>query len=720
MEGLDEETRKEIEELLKVTCEEHGGKFFAQAQFNLGALFLEKKYFEKALNTLSNIEHSHSPNLYAAAQYHIGDLLERNGDTKLALQVWENIRHSDNPEIYAASQSYMGFILSESNDNEGALLAWRNIKHIDSPEQYAQAQFNIGVYLSQNINKKEALLAWNNINRLDNPALYAQAQFNIGSILLENNKVEDALLALDSIEKHDDAEAYSRAQLKIGNTLLEMGEHQSALLALCNIEHSNNPEAYAKAQFKIASFLLDFGQNQAALSAWQRIERLDDKEAYAKAQFNIAVLLNKNSNIEDALNAFRNIKHDDDVEAYGKAQYAIGKIFISDNNLKDYLTAKESFALAKNIFPYEAKCYVEVCDLLAKESTAEIGIKYLSFFEKILKIVGVLKIKFLDVKGDINNPERKMAHYTNTDVANILLDSNKDNRAGYLRLNTITNMNDPSEGQLLESFLKDEKNLSYNTPDFDENSHAFFSCFTFNHDSLNQFRLYGKKDYQEASGVSLVFNQTFFQNKNLGGLSFVTVSSELNNVLVENHTGFMSEEEQDYNNKAIGKQPVMRCVYIDAKSGYIQLAQRNKLTFYRELGSTDAADEGWASYQKFIQKKTKEFQKHFEELKSLYKELVNEKEKMRGKSQEVVKSHERLLDETLLPLKYLIKHSAFQEEQECRMIYITSLKDPKVKMDFGKFLYVEYDADVKTHLDKIYIGEFPKNCVTAYNPLTGE
>ena len=56
MEGLDEETRKEIEELLKVTCEEHGGKFFAQAQFNLGALFLEKKYFEKALNTLSNIE----------------------------------------------------------------------------------------------------------------------------------------------------------------------------------------------------------------------------------------------------------------------------------------------------------------------------------------------------------------------------------------------------------------------------------------------------------------------------------------------------------------------------------------------------------------------------------------------------------------------------------------------------------------------------------------
>ncbi|MGP5552639.1 hypothetical protein ACTXNR_05470, partial [Psychrobacter celer] len=62
-----------------------------------------------------------------------------------------------------------------------------------------------------------------------------------------------------------------------------------------------------------------------------------------------------------------------------------------------------------------------------------------------------------------------------------------------------------------------------------------------------------------------------------------------------------------------------------------------------------------------------------------------------------------LLNEILLPLKYLIKHSAFQEEQECRMVYMTSLDDEKVQMDFGKFLYVEYEADVKSNLDKIYI-----------------
>jgi hypothetical protein len=66
----------------------------------------------------------------------------------------------------------------------------------------------------------------------------------------------------------------------------------------------------------------------------------------------------------------------------------------------------------------------------------------------------------------------------------------------------------------------------------------------------------------------------------------------------------------------------------------------------------------------------------------------------------------------ILPLKYLVKHSAFQEEQECRMIYITSLDRPEVKMEFGRFLYVEYEPDVKQHLDKIYIAP----AATQYQP----
>ena len=80
MEGLDEETRQEIKELQRITPEKHGNKFFAQAQFNLGATFIKIGNIEEALDTFSNIQHSHSPKLYAVAQYHIGEIIESNGD----------------------------------------------------------------------------------------------------------------------------------------------------------------------------------------------------------------------------------------------------------------------------------------------------------------------------------------------------------------------------------------------------------------------------------------------------------------------------------------------------------------------------------------------------------------------------------------------------------------------------------------------------------------
>ena len=74
------------------------------------------------------------------------------------------------------------------------------------------------------------------------------------------------------------------------------------------------------------------------------------------------------------------------------------------------------------------------------------------------------------------------------------------------RLSTINGVNDPTEGIVLGDFWRKQGIL--------ENIHistttTFISCFTFNHDSLNQFRLYGKESNQEATGVSLVFKKVF-------------------------------------------------------------------------------------------------------------------------------------------------------------------------------------------------------------------
>ena len=116
------------------------------------------------------------------------------------------------------------------------------------------------------------------------------------------------------------------------------------------------------------------------------------------------------------------------------------------------------------------------------------------------------------------------------------------------------------------------------------------------------------------------------------------------------------------------------------------------------------AEYEWSIYRDYMAMITSKFETAYNSLKAIYKEVQTEINNL--KLNPVGSIHKELvvlLDEILLPLKYLIKHSAFREEQECRMIYITSIDRPEVTMEYGSVLYVEYEPSVKDHLDKIYI-----------------
>ncbi|WP_394210209.1 tetratricopeptide repeat protein [Psychrobacter piscatorii] len=658
MEGLDEETRKKIEELQKVTRERDGGEAFADAQFNIGKIFQENASDEEAIAKWRTVERYDDVKTYAKAQCNIGFLLERARNFEKALLVWEAIQHKDYPPAYAKAQVGIGLVLKQKKDLKGALSIWGKVKRSDDLVAYARAQFNTAILFQEMDDNRKSLYAWRKIEYSDDENLYAAAQFNIGLVLIKQNNVEEAL------------------------------------------------------------------------STWSNIKRFDNTELYARAKFNTGFLLKYRVELEGAMDEWGEIKRSDSLNIFYSAQFEIGKTLLDKNVEKSALEAKKYFLIAKQLFSYESHCYIKICDLLRRDNDKVSRIKYLRFFERILKTVDILKIKFIDSNSKSQCAERKLAHYTSTDVANILLDEvgNKE-PTKKLRLNTISNMNDPSEGQLLKFFLNKEKDTVYNSADFDERFHAFFSCFTFNHDSLNQFRLYGKKDYLEASGVSLVFTQKFFQDNNSGGLSFLSIDSfsqKLTGKSISPDFGYDDIENQDKSNSdLISKKQVMRCIYLDPESGYIQLAQRNRLTFYREFDCNNIivdkgkdyaekslAEEMWENYSDEMAKKTNDFIESFNILKSDYEKIVSENTKIRESSLDKFNELEVLLDEILLPLKYLIKHSAFQEEQECRMIYITSLDKPEVKMEFGRFLYVEYEPDVKQHLDKIYIAP----AATQYQP----
>ena len=720
LEGLDEDTRKEIEKLLNITREEYGGEAYAESQFEIALALLKKRNFTGAISTWSNIKHSDNSASYARAQFNTGFYLKVIGKPEDALRTWRSISSFDDPASYAGAQLNIGSTLAENSKIQEALIAWGKVEYQHQPKTYSQAQLNIGVALAEMNNIEGALLALDNIKREYDSQTYAQAQSNIGAVLVKSNNIAKALFAWSNIKRTDDPRTFAQAQYNIGIALDKNDDVRGTLSAWNNIRCEDDSELYAQAQFNIGSILLEANDVKGALSIWGNIDPVNNNKVYAQAQYNIGVALEKTDGMQQALSAWENVKHIEDPKTYALAQYKIGLFFINNIALKKYEEAKEAFSNAEVSYPYEAYCYKKICDLLVKPESKFFGEKAIQLLDKTLEIVDILKLDFDQGSKEDKSPERKLAHYTGTHVTNQLLAINeKMNSRSAFRLNTINNVNDPSEGQLLINYFKGIKEKTFYAPNFDEHLHAFISCFTFNHDSLNQFRLYGKQDNKEASGVSLVFNKDFFQsNSSLGGLSFLSIKGDPQKIDIEPiEQGFsqVSELDQSYENiYRINKQPVMRCVYLDPVSGFTQLAQRNKLTFYREfenekIEKKSTADLRWASYKKEIDKKTKDFNKSFEVLKKIYIKLVKSRSSLDKFERDTT---DTLLKEILLPLKYLIKHSAFQEEQECRMVYVTSLNEPEVVMDYGKFLYVEYEADVKTHLDKIYIAP----AATQYQP----
>ena len=150
---------------------------------------------------------------------------------------------------------------------------------------------------------------------------------------------------------------------------------------------------------------------------------------------------------------------------------------------------------------------------------------------------------------------------------------------------------------------------------------------------------------------------------------------------------------------------------MDPKTGYWTLAQRDKSTFYRQY--KEKAGKKWEKYYKLILIKEKNVKKHLFDKKNNSNESVS----FILKSIFTDKNHpynncdkdgkQKTLEAIrfiLLPLQYLVKHIAFQEEQECRIMYTTHLHDKKIHHDWEKqWMYVEYKEEVLSHIDKIWL-----------------
>jgi len=623
----------------------------AQERLALGRSYYNKGKLDEAIKACSSIRREEvDSETYAWTQYDLGDVYKSLGKLDEAIKIWSNISHKDNRNAYAWAQYSLGLTYAESGNLDQAIKIWSNISHKDNRNAYTWAQYSLGLTYKKQGNLDQAIKTWSTIHHEEvDSEIYAQAQLSLGAAYYAQEDWEQAIETLSNIHHEEvDSEIYAQAQLGLGAAYAKLGERQQAIETLSNIRREKiAPGTYAQAQYNLG-------------------------EVYS---------LDKATEVQSH-------------EAY--------------DNVRDfsYYKSERGFKILK--------CPVEVRKNLhtVADNTDEV-------------------LKYLQI---IPGFESKVAHYSRASTAFSLFGDEKNGKEpSHFRLSTIRGVNDPTEGLVLGKYWA-QQGISETIHTND--AATFISCFTFNHDSLNQFRLYGKEDGQEATGVSLVFKEEFFSDQS-DSLEFIAAPSIDPSSKLGQNSSEEIEKPESNNKRLIGKSTLYRCIYLDPETGYWTLAQRDKSTFYRQYKGE--AKEKWEKYYNSIPKKEEIVEKYLfaeggednknnaeggednknnaeggednknNSVLSILKFISEEFKKTENPKEPgySIEEKQKILEAIrfiLLPLQYLVKHIAFQEEQECRIMYITHLHDEKIRHDWEKqWMYVEYNACVREHIDKIYL-----------------
>lgn len=534
---------------------------------------------------------------------------------------------------------------------------------------------------------------------------------------MEKKDINQQIEELNKITREDGIEDYAQAQFKLGDIYLNIKhDYEQAEAFYLNINKKDNPDVYAKAQFFLGYIYIKIKQDyDQAATSFLNINKKVNPKFYALAQFGLGYIYQEiKQDYDQAVTFYLNINKEDYPELYALAQDSLGEIYTQ--KIKKETQATDCFLLASKIerysnrYPYQYICAQLILGLKPNYFKHDFNEKKFNelkdfIYNKVKNLCNltnnIKNILFvsnvLDNKYGEKQPERRVAHYTKPAVLFNLL---KGENPSKFRLNIVDFMNDPSENQVLTSWL----NIS-NHPNNEIKS--FLASFSFNHNCLNQFRLYGNEDNIVGSGVSIAFNKNFF------GLD---TERSINNEIISSHSiksinPLENKQFEFKSNNNLHPLPLYRCLYFDPETGYMALAKRNKQSFYLENQNeittetidAEVIDSEWDDYIGTLDESGKicKIRAKLEDIQKLIEDLSNNPE-----LKKISNLHE-LLSLAVLPISCLIKHAAFEDEDECRMIYITHIADDNIvePQDYqaANSLYVEY-THVEEYIDNIYLG----------------
>jgi len=304
-----------------------------------------------------------------------------------------------------------------------------------------------------------------------------------------------------------------------------------------------------------------------------------------------------------------------------------------------------------------------------------------------------------------NDQEYAISHYTSVNALSAML---SDDGMSPFRLSSLGSANDPKEGKILYDFLSTELSQKdvylrvQNTPV--KKYTAVQASFTKLEDALTMFRLYGKVEKNEGTGVNLVFNKHFFSKKLETPLRKEQQNMDLSK---DKNDPIKFHDKTDMQQTA----PLYWVLYWDKKHNKMYF---NPQGIYKTLEIDLGNHESWQilnEHQKELQKPDPFYANYAANISFVLNELQKEfTEHITHHNTpddiETIKKH-------LLNISYLIKDIAFYDEKELRMIKLESLTgNNRLKHDESSLrLYKDYSKlsgfyhyPKTSVLDKIIIG----------------
>jgi tetratricopeptide (TPR) repeat protein len=362
------------------------------------------------------------------------------------------------------------------------------------------------------------------------------------------------------------------------------------------------------------------------------------------------VAMKNNNQIKEALKCFeRAVKLESNNDVY-KCYYAEGLFSMGQNEDAIKILLETQYDLLEKLYRIDDKDLNydilvnsnkftdDYFCMLTKDIIDAEKIKlYREIYLLTLLIIKQLYIKGVDV-----------AHYTSRSVVQKMIFGDEP----LIRLNMAVESNDSKEGTTLFEYLGTRDGVYfYNHPKYgpnelmENNYRAFVCCFSLNADNLNQFRLYGRENNNEGTGVSIEFNAfPFFKNQPVAPYS-----------------------------KSIDSLSLFRCLYLDNDNGLISIGHNE---------SEKSED---------INDKKNNIKKYLTELK---------------KKVSQTDINEPIIRQLLINLQYLTKDAGFKEEQECRILRLLPFTDHNVFVseEFNN-MFVKYPISLKDHnINKIIFG----------------